>query len=74
MTDQEVHRMVETKSYREAREFVRGMDVYELQMLHYWGFQLRKFIFCSAAAALLHEHFGTTPNYELCGERMSEYT
>jgi hypothetical protein len=74
MTTEEVKRMVETKTYREAREYIRGMDCYELQMLHYWAFKLQKYIFCSAATSLLHEHYGTTPNYELTGERMSEYT
>ena len=74
MTDQMIKSLVEQKSYREARETIQGMERHELQSLHYWGFKLRKFIFCSAAGQLVKEHFGVTPNYELCGGRTSEYT
>jgi len=50
------------------------MEQHELQMLYYWGHRLQKFIFSSAATTLLKEHYGVTPNYELCTNRMSEYT
>lgn len=74
MTHQMIKGLVEQKSYSEARESIQGMNLQELQSLHYWGFKLRKFIFCSAAADLLKEHFGMTPNYEICGGQISDYT
>lgn len=74
MTTEEIKNIVETRDYDEVKDTIRGMERYELQSIYYWGFKLRKFIFCSAAAMWLHDHFGVTPNYELCGERMSEYT
>ena len=74
MTDSEIKSLVEQKSYKEAREFIQGMEQHELQTLFYWGHRLKKYIFTSAAAMLLKEHFGVTPNYELCTFRMSEYT
>lgn len=74
MTDQEIKSMVEQKTYREARETIQGMEQHELQMVFYWGHRLQKFIFSSAATTLLKEHYGVTPNYELCTNRMSEYT
>lgn len=74
MTNEEVKALVETKTYRQAREHILKMDPYELQMLYYWGFHMDKNIFCSAAAGLLHEHYGMIPNYDLCGGSMSEYT
>ena len=73
-SNDEIRNMVEQKSYRQARESIQGMTQHELQTLYYWGFQARKYIFCSAASALLKEHYGVTPNYELCAERTSEYT
>ena len=74
MTHRTIKSLVEQKSYSEAREAIHGMNLQELQSLHYWGFHLRKYIFCSAACQLLKEHFGMTPNYELCGGRISDYT
>jgi hypothetical protein len=74
LTNDEIRSMVEQKTYRQARESIQGMTQHELQSLYYWGFQTRKYIFCSAASALLKEHYGVTPNYELCAERTSEYT
>lgn len=74
MSTEEIKNLVEQKTYREAREAVQGMTQHELQSLHYWGFKLKKWIFCSAAAGLLKEHYGVTPNYELCTTRTSEYT
>lgn len=74
MTNDEIKSMIESRDYDEVKDQVRGMDQHELQSLYYWGFKLRKFIFCSAASMWLHDHFGVTPAYELCSERMSEYT
>lgn len=74
MTDSEIKSLVEQKSYREARELIQGMEQHELQSLFYWGHRLQKYIFTSAAVELLKEHYGVTPNYELCTNRMSEYT
>lgn len=74
MTNDEIKEMVEKRYYSEVLESVKSMEQHELQILYYWGYRLRKFIFCSAASSLLKEHYGVTPNYELCGERMSEYT
>lgn len=74
LTNDSIKELVEKRYYYEVRDTVQGMTQYELQILYYWGFRLRKYVFCSAAACLLREHYGVTPNYELCGERMSEYT
>jgi hypothetical protein len=74
LKNDEIKEIVEKRYYSEVIDLVKGMTQAELQILYYWGYRLRKFIFCSAASGLLKEHYGVTPNYELCGERMSEYT
>jgi hypothetical protein len=74
MTNDEIREMVEQKDYSDSRKQIQGMTQHELQILYYWGFRSKKYIFCSAAVGLLKEHYGSTPNYELCSERMSEYT
>jgi hypothetical protein len=74
LKNEEIKEIVEKRYYSEVIDLVRGMTQAELQILYYWGFKLRNFIFCSAASQELREHYGLTPNYELCGERMSEYT
>lgn len=74
LTNSEIKEMVEKNFYSEVRDLIQGMTQYELQILYYWGYRLRNFIYCSAASGLLKEHYGVTPNYELCSERMSEYT
>jgi uncharacterized protein (DUF2225 family) len=74
LTNEDIKQMVEQNDYSDVREIIQGMTQYELQTLYYWGFRTRKHIFCSAAAGLLKEHYGVTPNYELCSERTSEYT
>lgn len=74
MLYQEIKEIVETKTYRQARENIQGMESHELQSLFYWGIRLKKFIFASAASKLLKEHYGMIPNYELCCFRTSEYT
>lgn len=74
LTNSEIKEMVEKNFYSEVRDLIQGMTQHELQILYYWGYRLRNFIYCSAASGLLKEHYGVTPNYELCSERMSEYT
>ena len=74
LKNEEIKEIVEKRYYSEVIDLVRGMTQAELQILYYWGFRLRNFIYCSAAAQFLREHYGLTPNYELCSERMSEYT
>ena len=74
LKNEEIKEIVEKHYYSEVIDVVKSMTQAELQILYYWGFRLRNFIFCSAASQFLREHYGLTPNYELCGERMSEYT
>lgn len=73
MTNEEIKELVENHTYDGAKAAIKSMNQWDLKALYYWGTQLDKPIFCSAAASLLASVYGTTPWYELGGEAMSQF-
>jgi hypothetical protein len=73
MTNEEIKELVENHTYDGAKAAIKDMNQWDLKALYYWGYRLNKPIFCSAASQILSNVYGTTPWYDLCGERMSQF-